>query len=680
MLDEKRAERYDSRERVEPPNDIRSPNEDLHAKRGIDEPHATSRNARLGPACAVGAILLGLATYACGGGSSEGRPVATVASTTASAAALDDIRDAWDDRASGPAELRLKLDRFLRLYPDDGAIDLVHVYYAQLLLDLNDRAGAERELAAADLPKKYWTVPHEGSTRNFYLVARARLLRMQGRPGPAFELLRPLAGKIVDPQVFELFQEEITLDAVASHQSYEAIAYMDSWLRNADEDNREVARAEIPKALRAMPPDVLENSLRAMRANATPSGYGIEIQRLISARLAEVAVQTGNTRLANWLVDPSMGGMPILDSDAGLLVSELATRHHDVTTVDRRSVGLVLPAGNEMLRDEAADVMRGVAWGLELPRSDPNGGDQTRLVTRDDGGHSDQLEAVLDDLSGEGAAVILCALDTPSADRAVRWSEQKHVPVLVLAANSRENPVHYAYVLGEPARQQLDALANALAPVGGTKRKVAPVVEADLVEDAAATFASHPNLVPFQPVPCELGATRPGEARFPLAAWEKAGVKTWFVAGPDDCAHDLLHEIGPQRDAVVGLSLEAEGATDQGVLARVLGVAAGSIPYLPGASQPDSDITKFAKSFGANPTWGSALGRDAAILARRGVASLPLDTTSDANEVVKRRDAVAAALATAKTTLWTTEADGFASAHQLKRALRVVDAAAPHGK
>ncbi len=636
-----------------------------------------SRRA-LGRTCGIGAILAVLATYACGGGSSEGRPVATVASTTASAAALDDIRDAWDDRATDADELRLKLDRFLRLYPDDGAIDLVHIYYAHLLLDSNDVAGAERELAAADLPKKYWTTPHEGSTRNFYLIARARLLRMQGRPAPAFELLRRLAGKIVDPQVFELFQREITLDAVASHQNYEAIAYMDSWLRNADEDDREVARAEIPKALRAMPTDVLENSLRAMRANETPSGYGIEVQRLISARLAEVAVQTGNTRLANWLVDPSAGGMPILDSDAGLLVSELATRHHDVTTVDRRSIGLILPAGNDMLRDQAADVMRGVAWGLELPRVDPNGGDQTRLVTRDDGGHSDQLEAVLDDVSGEGVAVILCAIDTVSADRAVRWSEQKHVPVLTLAANSKQNPVHYAYVLGVPPQEQLDVLANALTPIGGGKRKVAPVVDSDLVDDAASTFASHPNLVPFQPVACELGATRPGEARFPLAAWEKAGVKTWFVAGPEDCAHDLLHEIGPQRDAIIGLSLEAEGATDQGLLARVLGVAAGSIPYFPGTVAPDADIAKFTKSFGANPTWASALGRDAAILARRGVASLPLDTTSDASEVAKRRAAVAAALGTAKASLWTSETSGFTSSHRLNRALRVVDA--PHGK
>src|SRR5262249_16853054 len=146
-------------------------------------------------------------------------------------------------------------------------------------------------------------------------------------------------------------------------------------------------------------------------------------------------------------------------------------------------------------RDQAADVMRGVAWGLELPRIDPNAGDQTRLVTRDDGGHSDQLEAVLDDLSGEGAAIIICALDTASADRAVRWSEQKHTPVLVLAANSKQNPVQYAYILGVPARSELDVLASALA-TGNAKRKIAPVIDSDLVDDVATAFAAHPALVP----------------------------------------------------------------------------------------------------------------------------------------------------------------------------------------
>jgi hypothetical protein len=627
----------------------------------------------------AGAALCGVA---CGGSDADLRPVATVASNTASSAALDDIRDAWDEReTAGPSELRLKIERFLRLYPEDGAIDLVHVFYAQLLLEQNDLKGATDQLALAEVPKKFSTAPREGTTRNFLLVARAHLFRLLGRPGESFELLRPFAGKIVDGQVFELFQEEITLDAVAARKDYEAIAYMDSWLRNADEDNRETAREEIPKALAVMPSDVLENSLRAMRSNQTPSGYGAEIQRLIGTRLADVAVQTGNTRLANWLVDPAAGGAPaVLDSDAGLVVSELATRHHDVTTVDRRTIGIVIPAGSEMLRDQAADVMRGVAWGLELPRRDPTAGDQTRLVTRDDGGRADQLEAVLDDISGEGAGVIVCALQGTTADRAVKWAEKNHVVVMTLAAPTHEKPVHYAFNLGSPPAEQLKALADALV-ISGTKRRVAPVVDADLADDLSAAFAAHPALAPFQPVPCEIGAGTANPGRFPLSAWEKAGVRTWFVAGPEDCARDLLHEVGPQRDGVVALSLEAAGATDQGVLARVLNASAGVIPFNPGsttAAANDSDIAKFTKSFGANPTWAAALGRDASILARRAVAALPLDTTVDPNEVGRRRSQIASNLAAARASLWTSEAQGFTSSHAVPRTIRVVEV--PRGK
>lgn len=679
MLDEKDAERYDSRKRVEPANPKRALR--VHRFRSIDERPAASTDAwaAIRPIASrsifFGAfVIAALAGYACGGDSADLRPVATVATNTASAAALDDIRDAWDQReVDGSSELRLKLERFLRLYPEDGAVDLVHVYYAYLLLEMNDANDAERELVRAELPKKFSTAPREGTTRNFLLVARARLLRMRGRAMEGFELIRPLAGKIVDGQVFELFQQEITLDAVAARQNYEAIAYMDSWLRNADEDNREVARDAIPKALQTMPPDVLENSLRAMRSNQNPTGYGAEIQRLIGSRLAEIAVATGNTRLANWLVDPSAGGLPaVLDTDAGLIVSELATRHHDVSTVDRRSIGIVIPAGNELLRDQAADVMRGLAWGLELPRRDPTAGDQTRLVTRDDGGRADQIEAVLDDISGEGAAVIVCAFQGATADRAVRWSEKNHVPVIVLAAPVQEKPSQYAYILGAPARDQLAALADALA-VTGSKRKVATVVDSDLVDVLASTFVAHPSLSAFQPVPCELGATRPGETRFPIVAWEKAGVHTWFVAGPEDCARDLLHEVGPQKDAVIALSLEAVGATDQGISARVLNVSAGSIPFDPSAKTSDSDIGKFSKGFGANPTWAAALGRDAAILARRAVATLPLDTTNDTTEVARRRSLVAAGLFGARAPLWTSEAQGFAASHRMDRTLHVVE-------
>ena len=76
----------------------------------------------------AGFALAAACAYACGGSRLDTKPVPTVASTTASSAALDDIRDAWDRRANGADELRLKIERFLRQYPDDGATQLVHVY------------------------------------------------------------------------------------------------------------------------------------------------------------------------------------------------------------------------------------------------------------------------------------------------------------------------------------------------------------------------------------------------------------------------------------------------------------------------------------------------------------------------------------------------------------------------
>ena len=109
----------------------------------------------------------------------------------------------------------------------------------------------------------------------------------------------------------------------------------------------------------------------------------------------------------------------------------------------------------------------------------------------------------------------------------------------------------------------------------------------------------------------------------------------------------------------------------------MLTVSAGSIPFVADAKTADSEIAKFTRGFGANPTWAAALGRDAAILARKGLAGLPLTTTTDPKEVAKRRDAVADALVAAKTALWTSEATGFTS-HELGRTLKVVES--PHGK
>ena len=117
------------------------------------------------------------------------------------------------------------------LYPKDGLVPLAHVYLALLALDQRDFATADREIELGrSLPP--------GSTQDLWTVARAQRLRLQDQPDAALELLRPLVGKNVDPVTRAEFQQELTLAALATHRDYEAISYMDAWLRGSSEEEK----------------------------------------------------------------------------------------------------------------------------------------------------------------------------------------------------------------------------------------------------------------------------------------------------------------------------------------------------------------------------------------------------------------------------------------------------------
>ncbi|HEX7603002.1 MAG TPA: hypothetical protein VF316_15400, partial [Polyangiaceae bacterium] len=124
----------------------------------------------------------------------------------------------------------------------------------------------------------------------------------------------------------------------------------------------------------------------------------------------------------------------------------------------------------------------------------------------------------------------------------------------------------------------------------------------------------------------------------------------------------------------VGLSLEAltgfDGSTSS---VHVLGVGAGLLPVDATSAVKDPKLGTFATQFGSKPTWWTALGHDAALLARKAVLTLPLDATDNGTEVTRRREVARTGLLEGKGALWTTEASGFAGEHSLARALRVVE-------
>jgi hypothetical protein len=619
-------------------------------------------SSRVRPKKSIVVALFVLAAVACRGGSHGPRPEASLASTITASTTWAEIQLKWDAYdGTPPGVLRADLERYITTFPDDGRVPLARAYLACQMMDQGDWAGADKML---DLLR---SVP-PGTTEDLVTIASARMLRHGSQPDAALDSLRPLVGKVVDATIREYFLEEITSDALAAHREFEAIAYMDAWLRGIGEDKRDRVRAKVASSLAKIPDDVLEQTYRAIRSNRGVLGYGADIQRLVAERLAQSAIASGDPKLARWLLDPD-AGPAYVGGDAGLLLGDLATSKRGIVTVTGRTVGLLLPTASVDLRDEAADVARGVAWALELPRSDPAKGDGTRLVTRDDGGDPNRTEIALEELAGEGAAVILAAVDAATADRAITWAEAHKMPLLALAPPSLSRPLSWSFVLGQSRDEELGALADDLAARNMAKAAVVASAPTPILEGRG-----FPLFLPL--APCNVELARAGEPRFPLADWEKQGVRGVLVAGPVECARDVVRELGLGRKPItVALTLDAGSTTARASNVTILGVQVGVIPVL--ATRPeavaDPDVRAYMSQFGARPSVWTALGRDGGALARAAVSVLPMDTTSDPIAIGQRRSLVQSRIATTKTRLWTSEGDGFASAHALKRTLRVVE-------
>src|SRR5258708_24305376 len=181
------------------------------------------------------------------------------------------------------------IERFLSTYPRDGQVPIARVALALVAIEQGDFDAADAEL------KKTEDVP-AGTAQDLRTVARARRLRARGESEAALLLLRPLVGKNVDPLAREVFEKELTLDAMSTDRAYEAISYMDAWLKATPEEDRAQTAKTVTGIVRELPADVLESELDAMRAGGASFGHGSDIERILAARLVEVATTTGDTR------------------------------------------------------------------------------------------------------------------------------------------------------------------------------------------------------------------------------------------------------------------------------------------------------------------------------------------------------------------------------------------------
>jgi hypothetical protein len=632
------------------------------------------------------------AITACGGGRHDPKPVAMLASSPQSATAFEAIREAFGDpEHTSLADLRLRIERFIALFPQDGLVPRARVLLALVALRAGDLAAADVQLTlTADGPR--------GTTQELWIVARARRLRLGGDPEAGLVLLRPLVGKTVDPLVRESFEEELTLTALATHRDYEAISYMDTWLRASTPEEKPQTVAQVTAAVHRLPREVLVASLEAMSSQRVTLGYGADIERILAERLVQIATTSGDAQLARMLLEADPQAFATA-GDAGTALGELAASRLGLNVVEGRTLGLLLPTESPGLRDESADVLRGVLWALGLPRGargaatvdagspaaasapsppcapfepappmpEPALEDSIRLVTRDDEGSLARTEVSLDELAGEGAGVVIAGLDAQTAERALHWGEEHGVPVIALVPPAAPGATHalFGFELGEPRGPVLEALARAEPAL--VTSYAAPVIDAS--ELPFLLPADAPPLKLGPPVSCDIPAARAGEPRFPIGDWQHDGRTAWIVSGSPQCASDLLSELTAARArGIVALTLEAAGTPASALGLRVVSARAGVVPEVDLRDPRGEELRRFTATLG-RAGWWTALGRDAATLARAALLGMPVDTVSESHAVAQRRTSMRESLASTRARLWTTESSGWSAGQTMSRTI-----------
>lgn len=592
-------------------------------------------------------------------------PTAVLAtSAEAQASLIERRRDL--EHMSEPAErgpIVMRMVAHLERYKGDPSCDLVRIYLALVWLEMGEPENAKGQL------KQLIGLP-PGSTRDLFIVATAKALRLQGKNTQALDLLRPLSGKIVDDVDRQVFVEELCQAAIGAHFDYEAMAYLDTWLRNAPGDDRNRVNERVKVMLRRVDRSVLEGTLRTIRAQPQRGGYSVEFQRALSDRLAEVAVLEGDAALARWLLEVGASGT---DMDAPGL-GQLAASRRGLRVVFGRTVGLLVTDGSNELRDRSAEVARGVLWALgygnDTSQPRPTG---VRLVTRNDGGATSYAEAALEEMAGEGVSLVIAGIDRASADRALTWCEAHGLPLILLSPAPNE-PVRAGYLLGANRAQELTALATALGQRNANHLLLVTQAEGERMLDVGAVESAQ-GVTLLGVSPCDAAALHPGSARFPLDSVERDKQGGLLVTGSRSCGRAVSEDASRFSKSAITAAFTLDAWPGPKALeklpngSRVLVTSAGAYPFATRAVADEAEIASYTKEYGSSPTWWSSLGRDAGTIATRAVSPLPQDDARDDTQVSQRRAVVEAGLRVVRARLWTTSAVGFGKAHVIEREL-----------
>jgi hypothetical protein len=603
------------------------------------------------------ALVLAAAGGACRSHKAELAPQAALAGSRSAQEIFRPIKQRFTtSNVVERARLEPNLTWFVQAFPGDGSTPLARIYLAFIAIDQGDAARA-RQLIDAAAPGP------AGTMRDLAELVEGRVLLAQKDPEQAYERLLPMVGKLIDPYARLLLDESIVEAAIGAHRWYEAVAYMDLWLRDGQEDESEAVRQAVRMRLEAIPGNALETMLQAMQGQNGRAGYGTEIRKAVVARVATVALADQNTELARRLVE-STDDQALGDAAEGL--EELASSG-GAPTIDGRTIGLLVSTGKSLLGVRAAQVLTGVVDAL---RSGGGAPDHVRLATRDER-ETKRTDLGLLSLANHGASVLIAGFDPPQADVAARFAARTKIPVILLSPTSDgKTPAPPAFVLGASREASVRALADYLKKSG--TRVAAPV-------GAPAADGDVEGLTLLEGGACDAPAAQAGTSRFPLDAWRKGRLEALLLLGDSSCANEVIFDVAEARlgkvRAAVGLE-GAELAAESNPLPTVFATA-GRFPLMPGGSS--SPLFGFKERHGQAPSWFATLGHDAALLARMALHAVPAQPSEEPQEVARRHERVAKELGKVEVELWSTSARGFAGGTVIPRDITAA-AVSAHGR
>lgn len=540
-------------------------------------------------------------------------------------------------------KMRNRLEEFVATFPNDTSTARARLLLARSLLLAGKTSAAEQALGPVlALPA--------GLSRDEASIVLAAIRHQQKRDVEALALLEPLAGKLVTDEARHEFSEVRVQAALAARRWRLAVDTMVAWVDDAGARGDDV-RSWVSRALVQVPEQALSRVLEDWSAS-TDAGEGRAFVTGVMVRhLVKRALESDDPRLARHLLAHSPAWLRA--SDAGDELVLLASRAEEEAHVSGRLVGVVVGGADQTTKARSAALAAGLMYGLSAAGGDA-GDEAIGLVFE---GAEAGIRSALAALRGQGAVVLIGAMDPVSSLEALGFAESRRVPVVVLASPPEltADRLEYGFDFGAALGDERRLVEAALAKAGRTP----------------AVFVG-----PLD-TPCPAFESRPGQSTLPLAEWKELGTVAIGLFGDARCAEQVMSEttaLGSRLTFVLGLEASTARA------ARMVGrhapelahVSAGRFPPPRVEGKTDRFEAGEAGEVRASTAFFEAVGRDLAALLRVALAKVPTSTASAPDAVRQLHDRARDGLLTATAPLWTTDRDGFRGRHQIERHLEVV--------